>query len=97
MLAISYRREWEQRCSRSCNCYVDSNGSDFAVKECATMAEAARFFADRLRTDPKAEFINVFAQGEEAEWLNSPCRGVDSIVAGEHSDELRNMVTACLK
>lgn len=60
------------------------------------MAEAARFFADRLRTDPKAEFINIFAQGEDV-WHNSPCCGVDSIVAGDYTEELRELVRGLSK
>lgn len=65
---LSYRRSYELRCSRSCNCYEGGNCGDFETCSVETVPEAARWIAGQIRVDPRAEYANlVFTRWEDFE------------------------------
>lgn len=86
ILILSYREPYECRCSRSCNCLIDSKSGDFDTKVVETVDEAVDWIATRLNESPKSEFLNyVFTNWNglvntlDRGTTLSPSRGINSI------------------
>jgi hypothetical protein len=86
MIILSFRDSYECRCSRSCNCLLDSKSCDFDTRAVETIDEAADYIAGRLNESPKSEFANyVFTNWNglvntlDRGTTLSPSRGIQSI------------------
>ena len=88
IVIISYRREWEQRCSRSCNCLLASGRSDFEMHVAEGEEQAASYIAKRLHEDRQASYLHylfdrwedVVAQGRCGSSACSPLELEQSIM-----------------
>lgn len=87
IVIVSYRQEWEHRCSRSCNCLRDSGSSDFQMHAAETEEAAAKFIAGRISQDRNASYLHyIFDRWEDAvSWgrlgsYYSPMDGEQSIM-----------------
>jgi hypothetical protein len=58
---ISYRKEWEQRCFRSCNCLRHSSSSDLEIKHFENEELATDYIVGRIRGNPDAEYSHYIA------------------------------------
>lgn len=86
IVIVSYREEYEQRCTRSCHCLHGSNSSSFEIHTAETEDDAASWLAKRLMSDEHASFNNiVFDSFEQLEiaghyaYSRSASKGVESI------------------
>jgi hypothetical protein len=82
---VSYRHEYTQYCTRSCNCVEDHADADLQLGTFQTEEEVADFLARRIHEKPEARFTNfvadrwedVLAQGRSS-WLPD-LKGEDSV------------------
>jgi len=80
VVIISYRQDWEHRCSRSCNCLRASGRSDFEMHLAPDEEEAASYIAKRIHEDPDAAYLHylfdrwedVVAQARYGSYTSSP-------------------------
>lgn len=58
---ISYRKEWEQYCHRSCNCLRDSSSSDLEIKHFENEERVIDYIIERIGKNPDAEYNHYIA------------------------------------
>lgn len=85
IVILSYRQNWERRCSRSCNCLHGRGDSDFDTHLAANEEEAATYIAKRIKEDDDASYTHcLLTRWEEVvalgrSYSTSPAGGEQSI------------------
>ena len=90
---IHYRENWEHYCSRSCNCLIDSCGSDFEIKDFIDIKSLAKFIYDKFIEYPRCNYNNIVLVGEDAlfcNYVDSPSKGLGSIQVKINLEELED-------
>lgn len=88
IVIMSYRQEWEHRCTRSCNCLHASGRSDFEMHLASDEEEAATYIATRIHEDTDAHYLHylfdrwedVIAQARSGNYNSSPLGAERSVM-----------------
>ncbi len=86
IVIISYRQEWEHRCTRSCSCLHASGRSDFEMHLAADEEETACYIAERIHEDMDARYVHYLFDRWEDAVAQARCGShTSSPMAAEHS------------
>ena len=67
---ISFRKEYEKRCLRSCRCYEDGNKSSLKFYYATDYDSLLKILIERISEDKEAEYINtIVTRWEDIETL----------------------------
>lgn len=90
---IHYRESYEHRCARSCNCLVDSCGSDFEIQDFLDIKSLADFIYRKISAYPDCYYNNIVLVGEDAlfsSYTDSPSKGLGSIQVKINFEEIED-------